>query len=123
MSKTLGQQAKLPAKSGGSCGKMQREGTSVHTEKTGAGTDSTPCPEPRRQARRQPRVRPSLEPPAEDKRKGELEKPSSLGQAMKTSRMADCPLYPSNMAGGGMPTHPLHCFQDDGLGDDGIHST
>ena len=70
-----------------------------------------------------PRVRPSLEPPAEDKRKGELEKPSSLEQARKTSRMADCPQYPSNMARGGMPTHPLHCFQDDGLGDDGIHST
>lgn len=54
--------------------------------------------------------------------KGEPEKPTSLGQLMKCCG-ADYALYPSNVARCGTHAHPLHLFQDDGLGDDGIQST
>lgn len=116
---------KLPAKCRVSCGKRRQEvRNSGHTKKTASLRAGPALSQGDRQkGNRDPHTRPRLQPPTGAVRKGEPEKPTSLGQPTKTSRMAACPLHPSNTAGRSMPAHPLHCFQDDGLGDDGIHSS
>lgn len=81
---------KLPAKCRVSCGKRWQEvSNSGHTKKT-ASLRAVPALSQgdRQKGNRDPHTRPCLQPPARAMRKGEPEKPTSLGQPTKTSRMA-----------------------------------
>lgn len=113
VSKTLGQQAKLPAKPRGSFNKMQREvGSSGHMESTGAGTETSPALSQgdKQEGSQDTRTEPSRELSAEAMRKGEPEKPTSLKQPKKTSRIADRSLHPSRwLEGSCVPTTSIAC--------------